>query len=113
VLYEKDAHTRRGPASLTKIVTAILAVEYGDLGDVLVTDVDAREMRRSTVMGLRPGDAFTLQDLLYGLMLPSGNDAALAIARHLAGSEERFAAQMTAFARRLGLEDSNFVNPHG
>ena len=70
-------------------------------------------MRRSTLMGLEPGDEFTLRDLLYGLMLPSGNDAALAIARHVSGTEQAFAREMNAFARRLGLTDTHFSNPHG
>jgi len=76
-------------------------------------DVDSRTMRGSTIMGIIPGDRFTLRDLLYGLMLPSGNDAALAIGRHVAGSDEAFVAQMNALSQRLGLTDSLFANPHG
>src|SRR5262249_35126106 len=87
VLYEKDAHTPRPPASLTKIATAIEAIERAsDLDALVETDVDSRVMRGSTVMGLEPGDRFSLRDLLYGLMLPSGNDAALAIGRFVSGS---------------------------
>jgi hypothetical protein len=70
-------------------------------------------MRGSTIMGLLPGDRFRLRDLLYGLMLPSGNDAALAIGRFLAGSDFAFVEQMNALLRRLGLTDSHFANPHG
>ena len=70
-------------------------------------------MRGSTVMGLLPGDRFTLRDLLYGLMLPSGNDAALAIGRYVAGSDEAFVAEMNELVTRLGLSDSHFANPHG
>ncbi|MDA1239333.1 MAG: D-alanyl-D-alanine carboxypeptidase [Chloroflexi bacterium] len=113
VLYEHDPHLRRAPASLAKIPTAIIAAERGDLDALVTVDVDASTMRRSTVMGLRPEDEFTLLDLLYGLMLPSGNDAALAIARHLSGSEFAFAEEMTALTKRLGLQDSRFSNPHG
>lgn len=113
VLYEHDAHERRAPASLTKIATAILAAEGGDLDEVVTVDVDGLNMGRSTVMGIIPGDEFTLRDLLYGLMLPSGNDAALAIARHLSGHESVFSEEMTALAWRLGLTDSTFTNPHG
>ncbi len=113
VLYDHYAHERRAPASLTKIATAILAAERGDLEEVVSIDVDGLNMGRSTVMGLIPGDEFTLRDLLYGLMLPSGNDAALAIARHISGSEVAFAEEMTALAWRLGLTDSTFTNPHG
>jgi D-alanyl-D-alanine carboxypeptidase len=64
-------------------------------------------------MGLLPGDWFTLRDLLYGMMLPSGNDAALAIGRHLAGSDAAFIGEMNALAERLGLWDTHFANPHG
>jgi hypothetical protein len=112
-LFEKDAHLALPPASLTKMVTAILAVEQGDLDAWVKTDVDSRQMTGSSLMGLLPGDCFQLRDLLYGLMLPSGNDAALAIARHIAGSDAAFVAQMNAFLTRLGLTASHFVNPHG
>ena len=70
-------------------------------------------MHDSSVMGLLPGDCFTVADMLYGLMLPSGNDAALALGRHLTGSDEGFVFAMNTLLHRLGLEDSNFANPHG
>jgi D-alanyl-D-alanine carboxypeptidase len=113
VLFEKGAHERRAPASLTKIATAIIALERGDLDAAVTVDVDSRTMYRSTVMGLIPGDTFTLRDLLYGMMLPSGNDAALAVGRHLAGSDAAFVTEMNALAERLGLWDTHFANPHG
>jgi D-alanyl-D-alanine carboxypeptidase len=113
VLYDKDAHLAVPPASLTKIATAILALEHGDLDAWVDIDVDSRTMRGSTVMGLEPGDRFRLRDLLYGLMLPSGNDAAVAIARFVSGSDEAFVAGMNALLARLGLHDSHFENPHG
>jgi D-alanyl-D-alanine carboxypeptidase len=112
-LYEKDADRRLAPASLTKLATAVLALEAGNLDDVVATDVDSRAMRNSTVMGLIAGDRFTLRDLLYGMMLPSGNDAALAIGRHLAGSDAAFVARMNELADRIGLRDTHFANPHG
>lgn len=112
-LFEKDAHLALPPASLTKMVTAILAIEQGDLDAWVKTDVDSRQMTGSSLMGLLPGDCFQLRDLIYGLMLPSGNDAALAIARHIAGSDAEFVRQMNAFLARLGLTDSHFANPHG
>ena len=112
VLFDKGAHERLAPASLTKIVTLVLALEHGGLDEWVDIDVDSRTMRGSTVMGLIPGDRFTLRDLLYGLMLPSGNDAALAIGRYVAGSDEAFVAQMNALTQRLGLTDSLFANPH-
>ena len=113
VLYEKDAHRQLSPASLTKIATAILAAEQGDLDRVIAIDVDSRTMRGSTVMGLIPGDRFTMRDLLHGLMMPSGNDAALAIGRAVSGSDEAFVREMNQLSRRLGLTDTNWANPHG
>ena len=70
-------------------------------------------MPGSTLMGLLPGDCFPVLDVLYGLMLPSGNDAALSLGRHLAGSDQRFVAQLNTLLSRLGLQDSSFENPHG
>ncbi|HEY7268236.1 MAG TPA: D-alanyl-D-alanine carboxypeptidase family protein [Dehalococcoidia bacterium] len=113
VLYDKAAHEPLPPASLTKIATAILALESGGLDTPVTVDVDSASMRGSTIMGLEPGDRFSLRDLLYGLMLPSGNDAALAIARYVAGSDTAFVAQMNLLLVRLGLHDSHFENPHG
>jgi D-alanyl-D-alanine carboxypeptidase (penicillin-binding protein 5/6) len=113
VLFAKDADMRLAPASLTKIATAIVALERGNLDAEVIVDVDSRTMRRSTVMGLIPGDRFTLRDLLYGMMLPSGNDAALAVGRHLSGSDAAFVAEMNRLAARLGLRDTHFANPHG
>ena len=113
VLYSYGAHERRAPASLTKMATAILAAERGNLDALVVSDIDAAAMPGSSLMGLHAGDQFTLRDLLFGLMLPSGNDASLAIARHLSGSDQAFALEMTNLARRLGLTDTRFANPHG
>jgi D-alanyl-D-alanine carboxypeptidase len=114
VLFDKDAHTGLPPASLTKIVTLILALESGaDLGGWVETNVDSRTMRGSTIMGLEPGDRFQLRDLLHGLMLPSGNDAALAIGRHIAGSDEDFVFRMNVLLERFSLKNSHFANPHG
>lgn len=113
ILYAKEPDRELPPASLTKIATAILVAESGRYEDVVRVDVDSRTMRGSTVMGLIPGDEFTLRDLTYGLMLPSGNDAALAIGRHLAGSDAAFVAEMNRLATRLGLQHTHFENPHG
>lgn len=113
VLYEKDAHARLPEASLTKIMTALLAIEHGNLDEQVDVQVDSRIMRGSTVMGLVPGERLTVDDLLYGLLLPSGNDAALAIAQHVSGSTEAFVALMNKRAGELGLVDTHFANPHG
>ncbi len=113
ILYEKDAHRELPPASLTKIVTAILAAESGRWDETFTIDVDSRTMRGSTVMGLIPGDRFTLRDLVHGLMLPSGNDAALAIGRAVSGSDTAFVEQMNRLSSRLGLNNTQWANPHG
>jgi hypothetical protein len=113
VLYGKNARTRVAPASLTKIMTAIIGIEHAKPQDRVRVDVDARTMWESTVMGLTPGEVVSLETLLYGLMLPSGNDAALAIGRHVAGSDARFVELMNEKARTLGLVDTQFRNPHG
>lgn len=122
ILYEKSSHERMPPASLTKILTAIMALEYGNLDDTI--EVTADDMVGESSMGLQVGERQTLRDLLYGLMLPSGNDAAMVIARSLGskvvatpgdprGPIERFSEMMNVRARQLGLGDSHFVNPHG
>ncbi|MCK9494594.1 MAG: D-alanyl-D-alanine carboxypeptidase [Dehalococcoidia bacterium] len=114
VLYEYNAHTPMPQASLTKIATAILALEGAPVDNwVPVNDVDYRQMPGSSVMGVIPGDCFRLRDLVYGLMLPSGNDAALAIARYQAGSDEAFVHEMNTLMDRLGLTETNFTDPHG
>jgi D-alanyl-D-alanine carboxypeptidase (penicillin-binding protein 5/6) len=115
-LFAKNPRRQTAMASLTKMVTAIVAIERGRLDDRVTVDVDGHYMAvmmESTVMGLKPGDTVTLETLLYGLMLPSGNDAAVAIARHIGGSEERFVEMMNAKVRELGLTDTQFKNPHG
>ena len=114
VLYSHDPRAQLPPASLTKIVTTILAIEGSDLDAWVRTDVDVATLDAdSSLMGLLAGDCFTMRDLLYGLMLRSGNDAALAIARHVAGSDEAFVEAMNALMRRFGLTDTQFANSHG
>ena len=114
VLAESNATRRLPPASVTKIATAILLLELGHLGDVVTVDVDFNELDSdSTVMGLAVGERYTFRDLLYGLMLPSGNDAALAIAHAVSGDEARFVNTMNALAARLELTDTHFTDPHG
>lgn len=121
ILYQKEAHARLAPASTTKLLTAIMALEYGKLDDEVL--VSPNDVVRGSKMGLRGGERQTLRNLLYGLMLPSGNDAAMTIARYLdarsgsaaAGKDpvSRFASMMNARAAELGLRDTHFVNPHG
>jgi D-alanyl-D-alanine carboxypeptidase len=113
VLWSREGNTPIAPASLTKIVTTLVTLDYARLTDLVTVRVDSRRMPGSTVMGLYPGEELTVEDLLYGLMLPSGNDAALALAEHVAGTKENFALLMNEKARSLGLSGSSFVNPHG
>ncbi len=113
VLFEKDGHRPLAPASLTKIATAIVAIEGMEPSSIITTDVDSRKMPGSSVLGLIPGDCFTGGELLYGLMLPSGNDVAVALARYQGGSEAAFVQQMNTLAARLGLTSTHFTDPHG
>lgn len=116
LLYDKDAHKRLPPASITKIVTAMVALEYGNLDDVITVTIDGPKFAVETdsaIMGLQKGDRVTLRDLLYGLMLASGNDAAVEIARYIAGSEKAFVKLMNEKVAQLGLANTHFTNPHG
>ena len=114
VLYSKDVFERMYPASITKIMTALVAIKEGDLKSrVLVTDDAVITEQGATLCGIEPGDTLTLEQLLYGLMLPSGNDAGAAIAVHIAGSIEAFSDMMNQEAVRLGATGTHFVNPHG
>ena len=114
VLHEHNARTRLPPASLTKIATAVLAIEGSDLDAWVRADGDYGTLAEdSSLIHLAAGDCFTVRDLLYGLMLRSGNDAALAIARHVEGSDEAFVESMNALVDRLGLADTRFANSHG
>jgi D-alanyl-D-alanine carboxypeptidase (penicillin-binding protein 5/6) len=116
VLYELNGGMRRPPASVTKILTALVAHDNSDLDDLVSISISGAEFSLetdSTVMGLEPGQTLTMRDLLYGLLLPSGNDAAIQIAEYIGGSVAGFARMMNARAAELGLENSHFTNPHG
>lgn len=112
VLYEKDAHKVSRIASITKIMTAVLAIESGKMNDMVKVSDKAVHAEGSSVY-LKPGEKIKLEDLVYGLMLRSGNDAAVAIAEHVGGSVEGFAYLMNEKAREIGMEDTHFANPHG
>ncbi len=114
VIYGKNAYEQLYPASTTKVMTAILALKYGNLSDVVtVTDAAVITEAGASLANIKPGDQLTLEQLLYGLMLPSGNDAANAIAVHLAGSVDAFADRMNEEAERIGATGTHFVNPSG
>lgn len=112
VLYAKNMSERRAMASTTKIMTAILTIEAGDLDREFTVDSLAI-MVEGTSMGLREGDRVSRRDLLYGIMLPSGNDAANAAAVSVSGSVPAFVKKMNEKAGALGLSDTHFVTPSG
>ncbi|HVA22858.1 MAG TPA: D-alanyl-D-alanine carboxypeptidase family protein [Chloroflexota bacterium] len=112
VLFGKSIHQRLPPASTTKIMTALLTLEQGQLqSQVTISPLAAGQI--GTRMGLAAGERLTVGELLYGLLLPSGNDAAMALAQQDAPSVQAFVDRMNAKARELGLADTHFVNPHG
>ena len=114
VLFSKNKEEKLFPASTTKIMTALVALEYGDLTErVEVTEDVMGVPSDSSKANIRPGDVLTLEQLLYAMMIPSGNDAAVAVATHIAGSEEKFADLMNEKAREVGATNTNFVNSHG
>ncbi len=113
-LYSKNVYEKLYPASTTKIMTALIAIKYGNLSDEVTVTSDAVITEAgATLSGIQPGDKLTLEQLLYGLMLPSGNDAGAAIAIHMAGSIEGFADMMNQEARAIGATGTHFTNPHG
>lgn len=112
VLYERNAHIITPMASTTKIVTALVALKYGDLNKKVVISSKAASIRGS-VVGYRKGEEISIKELLYGLMLRSGNDAAIAIAEGISGSVEQFVRLMNEYATEIGLVDTHFESPHG
>jgi D-alanyl-D-alanine carboxypeptidase len=118
-LLGQQQHTRSAPASTTKIMTALVTLErwgVDRLDEYVPITIDGAAMaaRGSTVMGLVPGDSLTMRTLLYGLMLPSGNDAAEQIALAVGrGQRQLFISWMNDRAASLGLQDTHFVDPHG
>lgn len=114
VLYAKNIHTRLHPASLTKVMTALVALKYGQLNQVL-TASDAVTITESgaVLCGLKRGDTMSLDQALRILLVYSANDVAMLIAENVGGSVERFVEMMNEEAARLGATNTNFMNPHG
>ena len=112
VLFEKSAHTRLPPASLTKVMTALLALETGRSAATVTIGPESVD-RRSPSLGLEPGDRLRLGDLVSAMLMLSANDACWAVARYVGGSKEAFVALMNRKAAALGLTDSHFSNPCG
>ena len=112
ILYQKHPHARRPMASLTKMMTGILAIEHGHLDDVVTASANASKTP-FTGLYLKEGEKVKLRDLLWGLLLRSANDACVAAGEKVAGSEAKFVEMMNAKAKALGLKDTHFMNPHG
>lgn len=122
ILYSKNGSEPMIPASMTKMMTAFLVFELIDRGEISLTDkftVSEDAWRRggfpsgTSTMGLAPGDTPTVEELLHGVIIMSGNDACIVLAQGISGSEEAFARRMTALAHELGMDSANFVNTTG
>jgi len=116
LIFGRREHQRFPPASLTKLMTAAVATDQASVDTMITSDVDGEALHDATgssIMGLKPGMRLSLLDLLYGLLLPSGNDAAIAIAKGISGSEDAFVQLMNEKAKSLALNDTHFTNPHG
>lgn len=112
ILYEKDIDTKRLIASTTKIMTFIVALENGNLDDIVTVGDEVLTMYGTNIY-IEVGEKMSLKDLLYGLMLRSGNDASVVIAKHIGGTIEEFVKMMNAKASELGMKNTVYNNPHG
>lgn len=116
ILYEKNVHEKLYPASITKIMTTMLALEHSNLNDIVTfshNSVFDISYDSSKIGGMDEGDQLTMEQCLYGIMLPSGNDAAYAVAEHVGGDLEGFVQMMNDKAAALGCKNTHFTNPHG
>lgn len=112
VLYQKDANQQRLIASITKIMTAVIALEEGNLDKKITVGEEVLAMYGTNIY-IEVGEKITLRDLIYGLLLRSGNDASVVIAKAVAGSEEKFVQLMNQKAQEIGMKHTVFANPHG
>lgn len=114
VYYAYDIHNRLEPASTTKVLTAYVALKYGNLSDIVTVGSSIESLDpESSVAGLQVGDRLTMEDLIYGLLLPSGNDCAVVVAEHISGSVDAFVSLMNEEAANLMATNTHFTNPHG
>ena len=112
--YAKAANLSLHPASTTKVMTALIALKYGRLDDILTASANvAIKEKGAQLCGFKEGDKATLEQVLNGLLIYSGNDAGVMIAEYISGSQEAFAQLMNEEAKKLGATNTNFVNPHG
>lgn len=112
ILYARSLHEVQSVASISKVMTAVVALEHGELDQRIVIGEEIRQVDGSCIY-LREGEEYVLEDLLYGLLLRSGNDAAVSIAKGVAGDPQRFVAWMNEKAQELGMQDTLFRNPSG
>ncbi len=113
-IFAQNAHRRMNPASLTKVMTALLALEYGNLNDMLTASSNVKITESGAqLIGFKEGDRITLDGALHALLMYSGNDAGVMIAEYVAGSVENFAELMNKKAFEIGATNTHFVNPHG
>lgn len=112
VIYDKDGNVQRAPASTTKMITGLLAIENLSLETQVVIDSEVIATKGNT-LDFKEGEILSVKDLLYGMMVYSGNDAAVALAKEVSGSVSVFADLMNQRAKELGAKNTNFVNPHG
>ncbi len=113
-LYAKNVHERMNPASITKVMTILLALEYGNMNDVVtITEEAMISESGATLLDLHPGDQITFENLVKATLVKSANDAATAIAIHIGESEEGFVDMMNKKALELGATNTHFSNPHG
>ena len=115
VLFSNHAYERRYPASITKLMTALVAIENGDLNATIqITQDMLKGLENTSLANIQPGETYTLEQLLYGALLPSGNDAAIAIAYLVGnGNLDNFVAMMNEKAKQIGATGTHYVNPHG
>ena len=113
VLYDKNSNSQFYPASTTKIMTAILAIEKGKMDDIITIDQEVVNLTSGSHIALEPGEQMSLENLLYALLIESANDAALAIAKYVSGSIDDFSKLMNEKAKEIGALNTNFVNPNG
>lgn len=114
ILFGKGIFDRVYPASVTKILTSIVAIKYGNMDDIItITEEDLKLESGSQVAGLKVGDRISMDELFHGLLVYSGNDCAMAIARHIGGSIDRYVEMMNEEALAIGATGTHYVNPHG
>ncbi|SCG83710.1 D-alanyl-D-alanine carboxypeptidase (penicillin-binding protein 5/6) [Proteiniborus sp. DW1] len=113
ILYEKNTHSKMFPASTTKILTAIIAIEKGNLEQKITVDKETPYEIKGSHISLEPDEVLTMKDLVYATLIESANDAATVIGKQISGSTEKFTKLMNSKAKEIGAKNSNFVNASG